>query len=129
MINATNDAKEVIRWVRANASSGVNLGINPSHVIASGGSAGGQLAAATYIAADTTAERTNALILFNPVMDVCAYMGAAKCSRTGTNTYTGSEANSKTGSGLTFDIFNVNCKACPLSRNTIRCANHRMCRR
>ena len=38
------DAKSAIRWVRANAGK---LGIDPNKVIASGGSAGGHLAAAT----------------------------------------------------------------------------------
>lgn len=67
------DAKSAIRWVRQNAS---HLGIDPSHIVAGGGSAGGYLAAVTGIFGGldepreslTVSSRPNALVLFNPVL-------------------------------------------------------------
>lgn len=68
------DAKSAIRFIRKNASE---FGIAPLKIIASGGSAGGHLAAATAII-ESYNEHTddlsiscipNALILFNPVID------------------------------------------------------------
>jgi acetyl esterase len=68
------DAKSALRFIRKNADQ---LHINKDAIIASGGSAGGQLAAATALI-DTYNEPTdditisskpNALILFNPVVD------------------------------------------------------------
>lgn len=70
---AVEDAKSAIRWVRANAAK---LGIDTDRVVASGGSAGGHLAAATALvekfdaAADPTASCVpNALVLFNPFLN------------------------------------------------------------
>jgi acetyl esterase/lipase len=68
------DAKSAIRYIRAHAN---DLGIDPSKIIASGGSAGGHLAAATAIIQDhnestdnlTLSCVPNALVLFNPVFD------------------------------------------------------------
>lgn len=65
------DAKSAVRWLRGNASK---LGIDPDKLIASGGSAGGHLAAATSLvegfdAADDDKSiscKPNALVLFNP---------------------------------------------------------------
>ena len=64
------DAKAAIQWVRKNAK---DLNIDPNKIIASGGSAGGYLAAASYFVdkkvvgnSDKTNEKPNALILFNP---------------------------------------------------------------
>lgn len=67
------DAKSAIRWVRQHASE---LGIDPERIVASGGSAGGHLAACTALTPglDAAGEdlsisaRPNALVLFNPVL-------------------------------------------------------------
>ncbi len=70
---AVEDAKTAIRWVRANAAE---LGVDPDKVIASGGSAGGHLAASTALvekfdaADDPKAScKPNVLVLFNPVLN------------------------------------------------------------
>ncbi len=67
------DARSAMRWIRANAAS---LGIDHGKIVASGGSAGGHLAACCGMAesADdpnddlTISARAQALLLFNPVM-------------------------------------------------------------
>jgi acetyl esterase/lipase len=69
-----NDAKSAMRWVRSHATE---LGIDPQRITASGGSAGGHLAAFTSMVdgVDDPADdvkispRGNALVLFNPVFD------------------------------------------------------------
>lgn len=71
---ALMDAKSAIRFIRANAST---FNINPDKIIASGGSAGGHLAAACAFISDYNDENDdlkiscvpNALVLFNPVID------------------------------------------------------------
>ena len=68
------DAKSAIRFIRKNASE---FGIDPSKIIASGGSAGGHLAAATALIENYNEDSDdlsiscipNALVLFNPVID------------------------------------------------------------
>ena len=68
------DAKSVIRYIRQNAAT---FHIDSSKIVASGGSAGGHLAAATALidgynedSDDTTIScKPNALVLFNPVID------------------------------------------------------------
>lgn len=68
------DAKSAIRYLRINSDK---FGIDPNKIIASGGSAGGHLAAAAALAKgfnETTDELTvssipDALVLFNPVID------------------------------------------------------------
>ncbi|MBI5773267.1 MAG: alpha/beta hydrolase [Verrucomicrobia bacterium] len=68
------DAKSAVRWLRAKAGE---LGIDPDKVIASGGSAGGHLAAATALVEDFNAKEDNlsvscqpsALVLFNPALN------------------------------------------------------------
>ena len=68
------DGKSALRWIRAHAAE---LGIDPQRVAAGGGSAGGQVAAATGTTQgfdedgeDTSIScRPDALVLFNPVFD------------------------------------------------------------
>ncbi len=68
------DAKSAIRYLRKNAQQ---LGIDANRIAASGGSAGGHLAAACFTnesineATDdlTISAKPNALVLFNPVID------------------------------------------------------------
>lgn len=67
------DAKSAVRWVRQNAAK---LGVDPDKVVASGGSAGGHIAACTALcpgldAPDEDAKvssQANVLLLFNPVL-------------------------------------------------------------
>ena len=68
------DARSAIRWMRRNAR---RLGIDPQKLIASGGSAGGHLAACTMIRKSVEAEGDDlsistipqAMVLFNPVLN------------------------------------------------------------
>ena len=67
------DAKSAIRWVRKHAT---RLGVDPNRIIASGGSAGGHIAACTGLIEGieeltedlTVSSKPNAMILFNPVL-------------------------------------------------------------
>jgi acetyl esterase/lipase len=71
---SVEDGKSAVRWIRANAT---RLGIDPDRIVASGGSAGGHIAAAAGICEgfDNTSEdlsissKPNALVLYNPVYD------------------------------------------------------------
>ncbi len=73
------DAKSAVRWLRANAA---RLGIDPQRIVASGGSAGGHIAACTSAVPGFEAEgedasvssRPNLLVLFNPVLN-CVPIG------------------------------------------------------
>jgi len=71
-LDCIEDAKSAIRYVRAHAAE---LGINPDKIIAAGGSAGGHLAACTFLdGGDAQGEdlsvssKPNALVLHNPVL-------------------------------------------------------------
>ncbi len=69
--DCVEDAISAMRWVRANAAK---LGVDPDHIAAGGGSAGGYLSIATlmidFINAKTdpagVSAKPNALVLFNP---------------------------------------------------------------
>ncbi|MFO1447332.1 MAG: alpha/beta hydrolase [Opitutaceae bacterium] len=71
---AVQDAKSALRYLRQNAGS---LGLDPSRLVAAGGSSGGHLAAACALVPEfdepgeslETSCRPDALILFNPVID------------------------------------------------------------
>lgn len=71
---AVKDAKSSIRYLRIHAKE---LGVDTDRIVASGGSAGGHLAAATAIINGLEEEgedlavssKANALVLFNPVVD------------------------------------------------------------
>ncbi|WP_282135149.1 alpha/beta hydrolase [Seonamhaeicola maritimus] len=71
---SVKDAKSAIRFLKSNASK---YGIDINKIVASGGSAGGHLAAATSLLEginETTDDlsvspKVNALVLFNPVID------------------------------------------------------------
>lgn len=65
---AMQDAVAAMRFVRIRATS---LGIDPHRLAAGGGSAGGQLALSTAFGPDPLA-RPDALVLFNPVVDLRA---------------------------------------------------------
>ncbi len=72
-VQCVADAKSAIRWVRKNAA---RLGVDPNRIVASGGSAGGHIAACTAVVPglDEPSEDTsvssvpNAAVLFNPVL-------------------------------------------------------------
>jgi acetyl esterase len=65
VVECVKDAKAALAWVREHAGK---LGIDPQRIAASGGSAGGHLAACTgTLSGFGSDERPNALILFNPV--------------------------------------------------------------
>ena len=69
------DARSAVRWMRQNSK---RLGIDPKRLIASGGSAGGHLAACTMIANSVEADSDDlsistipqAMVLFNPVLNL-----------------------------------------------------------
>ncbi|MEI8206556.1 MAG: alpha/beta hydrolase, partial [Kiritimatiellales bacterium] len=73
-IECVKDAKSAMRWIKLHANK---LGIDPERVVAAGGSAGGQMAAATALLDDFNEESDDlsvtcqpiALVLFNPVID------------------------------------------------------------
>ena len=66
-----DDARSAVRWFRQNAAK---LGVDPDKIVASGGSAGGHIAACTTLMPGLEAgdpkvsSKANALILFNPVL-------------------------------------------------------------
>jgi acetyl esterase/lipase len=72
---ATEDAKSAMRWLRGHASE---FGIDPAKIVASGGSAGGHLAAAALLVTAYDAKsddleispKPNALVLYNPALNL-----------------------------------------------------------
>jgi len=74
------DAISAMRWVRKNAAM---LGIDPNRIVASGGSAGGHLAACLFFTEGiaspdddpTISPKPNAMILFNPPLDLVPFHG------------------------------------------------------
>jgi len=74
------DAKSAVRWMRQNAAK---LGIDPDRIVAAGGSAGAHLAVCTALTTGLEApgedhnisSKPNALILFNPVLDLSSAKG------------------------------------------------------
>ncbi len=73
VVECVKDAKAALAWVRENAQ---RLGIDPNKIAASGGSAGGHLAACTgTITGFGSDERPNALILFNPASTLAPIAG------------------------------------------------------
>ncbi len=66
-----DDARSAVRWFRQNAGT---LGVDPDRIVASGGSAGGHIAACTTLRPSSEPDdpkdssKANALILFNPVL-------------------------------------------------------------
>jgi acetyl esterase/lipase len=68
-----DDARSALRWCRQNAAK---LGVDPDRIVASGGSAGGHIAACTTLMPAAEPEevhlkiscKANALVLFNPVL-------------------------------------------------------------
>ncbi len=88
-VECVEDAKSAVRWMRKNAA---RLGVDPEKIVASGGSAGGHIAACTAITpgGDAPGEdaavssRPDALLLFNPVMDagpLVPRMGSEEAAR------------------------------------------------
>jgi len=72
------DAKSAVRWLRKNAEK---LGVDPKRIVASGGSAGGHIAAATATTKgfeaesddQTVSSKPNLLILFNPALNTSKF--------------------------------------------------------
>ncbi len=72
-VDCVSDAKSAVAWIRTNAG---RLGIDPQKIAASGGSAGGHLAACTgTVSGFGSDERPNAMILFNPACTLAAIDG------------------------------------------------------
>lgn len=61
--DCVDDAREAIRYVRANAEK---LGVDPNRIAAGGGSAGGHIAACLGVIEEDSASKPNAMALFNP---------------------------------------------------------------
>jgi acetyl esterase len=81
VIDSVSDARSAIRWVRIHAS---RLGVDPQRIAASGGSAGGHLAASTAFIREfddpredtKTSAEPNALVLFNPALMLAPHEGS-----------------------------------------------------
>jgi acetyl esterase/lipase len=70
-MECVDDARNAVRWFRQNAAK---LGVDPDRIVASGGSAGGHIAACTTLMPvedpkdSKISSKANALLLFNPVL-------------------------------------------------------------
>ncbi|GAB5402253.1 MAG: hypothetical protein Aurels2KO_04840 [Aureliella sp.] len=81
-LECVKDAKSAVRWIREHAPE---LGIDPNRIVASGGSAGGHIAACTSVIVGheedgenlEISSKPNAMILFNPVLDTSLETGLA----------------------------------------------------
>lgn len=82
-LDCVEDAKSAMAYVRKNAD---RLGIDPQRIAAAGGSAGGHLAACVGVLDDadsaendsaekTASSRANALVLFNPAVQLAPFEG------------------------------------------------------
>ncbi len=75
---AVEDGKSAVRWLRDNAAT---LGLDPQRIAASGGSAGGHVAACTFLTKglenavedQSISSQPNALLLFNPVLNLMQF--------------------------------------------------------
>jgi acetyl esterase len=65
-LEAVEDARDALRWVRDHAAE---LGVDPARIIAGGASAGGHLAATAALTAGAGDVRPAALLLWYPVLD------------------------------------------------------------
>lgn len=81
--SSAEDCRDAIAWLRSKAPE---LGVDPQAIVASGGSAGATCAAAAGLISAPSSKREsppaspvpNALILFNPVMDMVAQVNMFK---------------------------------------------------
>lgn len=69
-----SDARDAIRWVRRNAAV---LGVDPTQIIAAGGSAGGYLALASALLPGAAPEtRPDAIVALNPAIEFDSFVGS-----------------------------------------------------
>ena len=86
VVHCVADGKSAIRWVRANAE---RLGVDPGRIVASGGSAGGHVAACTGTIRELDESKEdasinsapNAMVLFNPALVLSSVEGRAPFER------------------------------------------------
>jgi acetyl esterase/lipase len=81
-VESIKDAKSAVRWIRSQSE---HLGVDPGRIVASGGSAGGHIAAcaATIPGFEEDDQKEissvpNALVLFNPALDLSESPGAER---------------------------------------------------
>ncbi len=83
-LDCVEDARSAMTFVRENAD---RLGIDPHRIAAAGGSAGGHLAACVGVlngagsAEESPNSRANALVLFNPAVQLAAFRGDEEALR------------------------------------------------